>query len=124
MWRIGLACDGSHDAARALPVAAALARRAGGTLRLTSFGAGGCEPVAALLADVREGVPVEVVDLRGDPALGLLRQHCDGVDALVVGCAQPQRAVWSRLLRNATCPVWAVGPCAAAPVATRLSAVA
>jgi nucleotide-binding universal stress UspA family protein len=121
--RIGVACDGSTDAARALPVAAALARRAGGTLRLISFGAGGREPLEALLADVREPVPVEVVDVRGDPALGLLRQHCEDVDALVVGCAPPQGAVWSRVLRDATCPVWAVGPCAAAPVAMRRPAV-
>lgn len=74
---------------------------------------------ARLAGDVRP----EVVAPAGDPARALLRQVCEGVDALVVGHRdrRPRRraGVSERVMGNAGCPVWVVPSGAAALVLAR-----
>jgi nucleotide-binding universal stress UspA family protein len=130
--RIAVPCDGSAEAARALPFAAAIAEDAGCVLRLVTFDPAARDEAEEMAAEAGVRGPVEVVALCGDPARTFLGQHGDGVDALVVGCPDPRVAggvpsgtIWSRVVRHATCPVWAVGPRAALPLrATDAASVA
>jgi nucleotide-binding universal stress UspA family protein len=126
LGRIAVPCDGSLEAERALPFATAIAEEAGCALRLVAFDRGDRAAAEGVAERIDTSVPVEVVALHGDPARNLLGQHGEGADALVVGCPDPSTAggvpggaVWSRVLRHATCPVWAVGPRAAAPARAR-----
>jgi len=126
LGRIAVPCDGSVESERALPFALAIAEDAGCALRLVAFDRAERAAVEAIAERLDTTVPVEVVALHGDPARNLLGQHGEGADAIVVGCPDPSTAdgvpggaMWSRVLRHATCPVWAIGPRAATSVRTR-----
>jgi nucleotide-binding universal stress UspA family protein len=121
--RIAVPCDGSVEAERALPFATALAEDVGCPLRLVAFDRAERDAAEAVADQLDTTAPVEVVALHGDPTRNLLGQHGEGADALVIGCPHPATsdgvpggAMWSRVLRHATCPVWAIGPSAVAPV--------
>jgi nucleotide-binding universal stress UspA family protein len=125
--RLAVPCDGSPESRRALPFAAALAEDTGCVLRLMVFEQIGADAAEAALEAIGDRVPVEIAVLQGDPARTVLGQHGEGVDALIVGCPDPRAAsnrpagaIWSRALRHATCPVWAVGPRARIPAHRRI----
>jgi nucleotide-binding universal stress UspA family protein len=124
---VGVGFDGSPTGALAVCAAADLAAGLGTRLRLIAVG--GPERAARAAArQLADCVPVEVVALRGDPALELLRQAAAGVDALVVGHgardAERRPGVAARVMGNAGCPVWVVPSSAAAVVIGRHAAAA
>ena len=123
---IGVAWDGTPEAADALAIAVDLARRAGGLVRLVHVTEPGASPLAAELAaataDTSAHVPAQEVTLYGRPAKALAAAS-EELDLLVMGSRRhgPLRrvalgSVGATLANRARCPLLVIPRGARVPV--------